>query len=82
MEIVGYPKFPGNPNVHLPCSQTPAGPNSPSQYGGCYCPRNINNEGPHVSTYFVAQSHGFCTRCLRFAPPLLTTTQGSLPADG
>lgn len=29
--------------------------------------------------YFEAQSHGFGTGCLRFVPPLLATTQNSLP---
>jgi hypothetical protein len=31
---------------------------------------------------FEAQSHGFCTRYLRFVPPLLTATQDPLPAGG
>ena len=46
------------------------------------CPRFIDNEGLHNKTCFVAQSHGFCTHCLRFVPPLLTTTQDSLPVGG
>ena len=37
-------------------------------------------QGLWQSHIFVVQSHDLCTRCLRFVPPLLTTTQDSLPA--
>jgi hypothetical protein len=46
------------------------------------CPRCSDDEGPSDNHCFEAQSRSFCTRCLRFVPPLLTTTQDSLPAGG
>jgi hypothetical protein len=71
--------FPENPNVPLPCSQTPAGPPFlASAERGC-CPRVSDREGSSDDHYFEAQSHGFGTGCLRFVPPSLATTQNSLP---
>jgi hypothetical protein len=43
------------------------------------CPRRSDYEGSSDNHYFEAQSHGFSTGCLRFVPPLLATTQNSLP---
>jgi hypothetical protein len=71
--------FPGNPNVLLPCSPTPAGPRRLAFTALRCCPRHSNNEGSNVAVNFGAQSHGFGTGCLRFVPPFLTTTQDSLP---
>jgi len=71
--------FPGNPNVLLPCSTTPAGPLRLASTALWYCPRLSNNEGSNDEVIFGALSHGFGTGCLRFVPPLLTTTQNSLP---
>jgi len=45
-------------------------------------PDAMTTKAPATWPYFEAQSHGFCTRCLRFVPPLLTTTQDSLPVGG
>ena len=45
-------------------------------------PAAMTTKAPATWPYFEAESHGFCTRCLRFVPPLLTTTQDSLPAGG
>lgn len=46
------------------------------------CPRYSDDEGSSNICRFEALSHGFGICCLRFVPPLLTTTQGSLPAGG
>ena len=45
-------------------------------------PRQQNEEGLDNHGAFGALSHGLSTGCLRFVPPLLTTTQNSLPGDG
>ena len=45
-------------------------------------PDAMTTKAPATWPSFEAQSHGVCTRCLRFVPPLLTTTQDSLPAGG
>jgi hypothetical protein len=45
-------------------------------------PVAMTTKAPATWPSFEAQSHGFCTHCLRFVPPLLTTTQDSLPAGG
>ena len=42
-------------------------------------PAGIKAKAPAISQYFEAQSHGFCTRCIRLRPPSLTTLQCSLP---
>ena len=81
-EEPGSPRLPGHPCVHLPCSRTTDGlPRQTISALQC-CPRDCYYEGSIDSINFEAQSHGFCTRCLRFVPPLLTTTQDSLPAGG
>src|SRR5471032_1591458 len=63
-------KFPGSPSVPLPCSRDPgrtAASGHTTQRRG---PRSSDSEGSHDQTAFGAQSHGFSTRCLRFAPRL------------
>src|ERR1022692_4047704 len=63
-------KFPGSPSVPLPCSRDPgrtAASGHTTQRRG---PRSSDGEGSHDQTAFGAQSHGFSTRCLRFAPRL------------
>jgi hypothetical protein len=45
-----------------------------------FCPHGCDNGDSGHNTTFGVLSHGFCTRCLRFVPPSLTTTQDSLPA--
>ena len=67
------------PLVHLPCSQTPAGPPRQAMTAFRCCPRKQDDEGPNDYSTFGAQSHGFCTGCLRFVPFSRTTTQNSLP---
>src|SRR6201993_3898290 len=42
-------------------------------------PAGIKAKAPAISQYFEAQSHGFCTRCIRLRPPSLSTLQCSLP---
>ena len=52
----------------------------PSLHGISVLPPPCDNgEGLRNLKYFGAQSHSFSTRCLRFVPSLLTTTQNSLP---
>ena len=75
----GSPMFPGNPSVPVPCSQTPAGPRPLATAGLRCCPRRSDYEGSSNNHDFEAPSHGLNTGCLRFVPPLLTTTQNSLP---
>ena len=41
-------------------------------------PRQFDNEGQRLFTSFVAQSHGFPPRCLRFMPLSRATMQDSL----
>jgi hypothetical protein len=43
------------------------------------CSRRHNDESSSNHQSFEAQSHGFCTRCIRLRPPSLTTLQCSLP---
>ena len=45
-------------------------------------PVTVTTKAPATGPSFEAQSPGFGTRCLRFVPPLLTTTQDSLPVGG
>ncbi len=81
-EKPGPPKFPVNPSMPLPCSQTPVGcPRQAFAASPC-CPRLSDDEGSNTDHYFEAQSHGFGIRSIRFVPPSLTTTQCSLPAGG
>lgn len=81
-EGYGYPRFPGNPIAHLPCSKTPDGDQCQTYSAPHCCPRSEDNEGSTDVADFVAQSHGFCAHCLRFMPPLLTTMQNSFPTGG
>src|SRR6516164_6141772 len=62
----GTPRFLGNPPVSLPCSATPAGPIRQALRRCRCCPRYEYGEGSHEDG-FGAESHGFDTRCLRFA---------------
>ncbi len=78
----GSPKFPENPSVPLPCSQTPAEPRCLAFAALRCCPPASERGRPRRPEVFGALSHGLSTGCLRFVPPLLTTTQNSLPGDG
>jgi len=71
--------FPGNPNVLLPCSATPAGPWRLAFTALWCCPRLSNNEGSNDVVDFGAQITRLRHWLLRFVPPFLTTTQDSLP---
>ena len=69
----------------MPCSQTPVGPIITRLFPALWSARSpltSTTKTPNKINYFVAQSHGLSIRCLRFVPPLLTTTQDSLPTDG
>lgn len=83
VETAGSPRFLENPSVHTPCSPTPAGPNTPGQYGvSARPPHSDNSVGSHDGS-FGAQSHGFWTRCLRFVlrvAPARRKTRFRLPA--
>ena len=74
-----FSQVPCEPLVHLPCSQAPAGPPRQAIAAFRFCPRKQDDEGPNDYSTFGAQSHGFCTGCLRFVPSSRTTTQNSLP---
>ena len=58
-------QVPGEPLVHLPCSQTPVGQWYQVAKVPLCCPRILKNEDSNEAV-FEAQSHSFCTRCLRF----------------
>jgi len=74
-----FSQVPCKPLVHLPCSQTPAGPPRQAIAAFQCCPRTARRRRPQRFITFEAQSHGFCTGCLRFVPSSWTTTQNSLP---
>jgi len=74
-----FSQVPCKPLVHLPCSQTPAGPPRQAIAAFRCCPRTARRRRPRRLSTFEAQSHGFCTGCLRFVPSSRTTTQNSLP---
>jgi hypothetical protein len=79
----GSPKFPENPNVPMPCSWTPAEPWCLAFTAPRCCPPYSGTwRASTTSCDFGALLHGLSTGCLRFVPPLLTTTQNSLPGDG
>jgi len=55
----------------------------PSLHGTSVLPPLLGNvEGLSDPCDFGALLHGLSTGCLRFVPPLLTTTQNSLPGGG
>ena len=66
-ETDGPLKFPGNPSVPMPCSQTPAGPLRQAIRRSGAAPVEMKTKATHDIMTFEAQSHGFSTRCLRFA---------------
>ena len=67
METTGSPRFLENPDVLLPCSLTPAGPTHQAITMRRHGPRSQYVEGSQQLINFGALSHGFGTRCLRFA---------------
>ena len=68
VETAGSLRFPSDPRVPTPCSQTPVGPIH-AGYSGVSArpPLQITNGGSRNKDDFGAQSHGIRTRCLRFA---------------
>jgi hypothetical protein len=56
--------FPGNPNVLLSCSPTPAGLRRLAFAALECCPRLSNNEDSSDAVIFEALSHDFGTGCL------------------
>ena len=76
-------QVPGQPAVPMPCSSTPAGPNTPGHCGMSAWPPLCPQQRLPQNSPFGAPSHGLGTRCLRlvrrgYPPP----TQNSLPAAG
>ena len=69
-ETTGSPTFLGNPDVPLPCSSTPAGPTRQAVCGTSTRPPQPPRRRLTARISFGAQSHGFSTRCLRFAVPV------------
>jgi hypothetical protein len=74
VEGAGRPKFLENPDVLMPCSSTPAGPDAPGHDGAPTRPPSCQNRRLAAGSNLEAQSHGFGTGCLRFVvwvtPPL------------
>jgi hypothetical protein len=44
-DVHGSPMFPGNPDMPVPCSQTPAGPRRLAATALRCCPRYVDGEG-------------------------------------
>ena len=88
METAGPPKFPGIPPDPMPCSPTPAGPDTrlgPRVNGSGAAPASKHNEGAPRGATFGAQSHGLWSGCLRLAgsvtpPPRKTRFRLLVPA--
>ena len=83
VEIDGISQVPREPWCAFALLSDPGriAPTKPVQWVDV-APDSMTTKAPATWPYFEAQSHSFCTRCLRFVPPLLTTTQDSLPAGG
>ena len=77
-------QVPGQPAVPMPCSSTPAGPNTPGHCGmSAWPPLCPQRRLPRLNPAFEAQWHGLGTRCLRFVRYSCPhPTQNSLPAAG
>jgi hypothetical protein len=66
VETTGPPRFLGD-STHVPCSQTPTEPRrQATTTPRCSLPPFVRRRLPQLGSY-VAQSHGPCIRCLRFA---------------
>ena len=65
VETAGSLRFPSDPRVPTPCSQTPVGPMHarPLRRLGA-APASLHNGGSRNKDDFGAQSHGIRTRCL------------------
>jgi hypothetical protein len=78
-DALGSPKFPANPSCIRPALRPRLGLHARLLAAFRCCPRALRRQRPQKDITHAAQSHGFCTRCLRFVPPSRTTTQNSLP---
>jgi hypothetical protein len=78
-DAFGSPKFPVNPSCIGPALRLRSGLHARLMTAFRYGPRTARRRRPQRFSTFEAQSHGFCTGCLRFVPPSRTTTQNSLP---
>ncbi len=62
------PRFLGNPSCTFALLLDPGGCRMSGSTTPRCCPRYSYHEGSRYSSFFFeARSHGFCTRCLRFA---------------
>ena len=66
-ETTGPPRFLENPHVHMPCSLTPVGLTHLAHDDASARPPYHHTTRAPDEWAFGAQSHGLCTRCLRFA---------------
>jgi hypothetical protein len=66
-------QVPRQPPVPLPCSPTPAGPDTPGPLRcASMAPAKSTTKAPTSNPSFEAQSHGFRTSCLRFVRCIAT----------
>ena len=80
---VSSPRFLGNPSGTSAPLLDPGGCRVSGSTTPRCCPRNCYHEGSRYIMIFEARSHGFCTRCLRFAlwsPSRARLAPGWLPA--
>ena len=78
-DALGSPKFPANPSCIRPALRPRLGLCARLLRRFGVAPGHYDAKGPRNLITYAAQSHGFCTGCLRFVPPSWTTTQNSLP---
>ena len=78
-DAFGSPKFPANPSCICPVLRLRPGLHARLSRRFGVVPRTARRRRPQRLSSFEAQSHGFCTGCLRFVPSSRTTTQNSLP---
>jgi len=74
----GSPVFHGLPLDGLPCSSTPPVSSDLAYRSSDFAPVNAMTKALGNKCHFVAHSHGFPSRGLRFMPPSRTTMQDSL----
>jgi len=67
MDFNSFSQVPGEPLVHLLCSSTPVGQRHQVYKVPLYCSWSGKNKSSNEKV-FEAQSHSFCTCCLRFTP--------------
>ena len=73
VEMTGLPTFLGDPMCAFALVFDPGRISNARPLAACRCcPRADYYEGSSIG-YFEAQSHGFSTRCLRFAEPVTRT---------